>query len=84
VANPGRYVAAGSSILLRRSVRNALAPPGASLLAPRDAGRAAAGRAGSFNSGKNAADGPYFQVGGNLLSHFGVLIKNVLKGLVFV
>jgi hypothetical protein len=54
VANPGRYVAAGSSILLRRSVRNALAPSGAGLLASRDAGRAAAGRAGSFNSGKNA------------------------------
>jgi hypothetical protein len=53
VANPGRYVAAESSILLRRSVRNALAPPGAGLLATRDAGRTAAGRAGSFNSGKN-------------------------------
>jgi hypothetical protein len=32
---PGRYVAAGTSILLRRSVRNALAPPGAGLLASR-------------------------------------------------
>jgi hypothetical protein len=52
VANPGKYVAAGSSILLRRSVRNALAPPGADMLASREVGRAAACRAGSFNSGK--------------------------------
>jgi hypothetical protein len=39
--------------MLRRSVRNALAPlaPGDGLLASRDAGRAAAG---SFNCGKNS------------------------------
>ena len=56
MANPGRYVAAGSSIHLRRSVRNALAHP-APVRSPcvnvSDAGRAAAGRACSFNSGKN-------------------------------
>jgi hypothetical protein len=62
VANPGRYVAAGSSILLRRSVHNALVPPGAGLLASRDAGRAAAGRAGSFNSGKNVTVLPVVKV----------------------
>jgi hypothetical protein len=56
VANPGRHVAAGSSILLRRSVRSALVPPGVGLLASCDAGRVAAGRAGSFNSGKNNRD----------------------------
>jgi hypothetical protein len=46
-------VTAGSSILLRCFVRNALAPPGAGLLASRrrrDAGRAAVDRAGSFTS----------------------------------
>jgi hypothetical protein len=43
-------------VLLRRSLLNVLAPPGAFLFASppsRDAGRTAVGRAGSFNSGKN-------------------------------
>ena len=53
MANPGRIRRCRIADPPRRPVRTAL-PPAARPPASHDAGRAAGGRAGSFNSGKNS------------------------------